>query len=187
MSMKPLCVAFALMSACLLLHPVNSATAQEPKQSTKATPPATPPPPPSQVALTAKQIDGFIAAQKDITTITKKIPAASTKPDPKIGAQLDGAAKKYGFKSFDEYDDVAGTIALVMSGIDPVTKTFLEPKEAIKREIDEVNADKAISKAQRTKMLQELNRALKDAQPIQHRGNIDLVKSYFEKIEAAVE
>ena len=57
-----------------------------------------PPPPPNQVALTAKQIEGFIAAQKDITAVTKKIPASSTKPDPKIGAQLDGAAKKYGFK-----------------------------------------------------------------------------------------
>jgi len=185
--MKPLCVAFALMSACLLLHPVNSATAQEPKQSTKATPPATPPPPPNQVALTAKQIESFIAAQKDITAITKKIPASSTKPDPKIGAQLDGAAKKYGFKSFGEFDDVAGTIALVMSGIDPVTKSFMEPKEAIKQEIVEVNADASIGKAQKAKMLQELNRALKDAQPIQHRGNIDLVKSYFEKIEAAVQ
>ena len=51
----------------------------------------------------------------------------------------------------------------------------------------EVNADTSIGKAQKAKMLQELNRALKDAQPIQHRGNIDLVKSYFEKIEAAVE
>ena len=186
--MKPFGVAFALIFACLLLHPANSATAQQqPKQSIQATPPAAPPPPPNQVALTAKQIEGFIAAQKDITAITKKIPASSTKPDPKIGAQLDGAAKKYGFKSFGEFDDVAGTIALVMSGIDPVTKTFLEPKEAIKQEIAEVNADKAISKAQKTKMLQELNRALKDAQPVQHRGNIDLVKSYFEKIEAAVE
>ena len=79
------------------------------------------------------------------------------------------------------------TIALVMSGIDPVTKSFMEPKEAIKQEIVEVNADTSIGKAQKAKMLQELNRALKDAQPIQHRGNIDLVKSYFEKIEAAVQ
>ena len=127
--MKPFCVAFALVFACLLLHPVNSATAQQqPKQSTQATPPAAPPPPPNQVALTAKQIEGFIAAQKDITAITKKIPASSTKPDPKIGAQLDGAAKKYGFKSFGEFDDVAGTIALVMSGIDPVTKHFWNPR-----------------------------------------------------------
>lgn len=186
--MKPFCVAFALIFACLLLHPINAATAQQqPKQSTQASPPATPPPSPNQVALTAKQIEGFIAAQKDITAITKKIPASSTKPDPKIGAQLDGAAKKYGFKSFGEFDDVAGTIALVMSGIDPVTKSFMEPKEAIKQEIVEVNADASIGKAQKAKMLQELNRALKDAQPIQHRGNIDLVKSYFEKIEAAVQ
>jgi hypothetical protein len=183
--MKPLCVAFALISACLLLQPVNSAMAQQPKQSTEVAPPATPPPP-SQVALSAKQIEGFIAAQKDMTAVTRKIPASATKPDPKIGAQLDSAAKKHGFRDFDEYDDVAGTIALVMSGIDPATKAFVEPKEAIKQEIAEVNADKSIGKAEKARMLQELNRAMKDVQPIQHRGNIDLVKSYFEKIEAAV-
>ena len=184
--MKPFCVAFALISACLLLHPISSAAAQQPKQSTEAPPPSTPPPLPSQVALTAKQIEGFIAAQKDMTAVTRKIPASATKPDPKIGQQLDSTAKKYGFRDFDEYDDVAGTIALVMSGIDPATKAFVEPKEAIKQEIAEVNADKSIGKAEKARMLQELNRAMKDAQPVQHRANIDLVKSYFEKIEAAV-
>lgn len=184
--MKPFWIAFVLMSACLLLHPVSSATAQQPKQRTEAAPPAGPPPAPSQVALTAKQIEGFIAAQKDMAAVTRKIPASATKPDPKIGAQLDSAAKKHGFRDFDEYDDVAGTIALVMAGIDPATKAFLEPKEAIKQEIAEVNADKSIGKAEKARMLQELNRAVKDAQPVQHRGNIDLVKSYFEKIEAAV-
>lgn len=185
--MKPLCVAFALIAACVLLHPVDTATAQQTKQSTPAAPPAAPPPLPSQVALTAKQIESFIAAQKDMTAITKRIPASVTKPDPKIGAQLDSTAKKFGFKNFDEYDDVAGTIALVMSGIDPATKAFVEPKDAIKQEIAEVNADKSIGKAEKARMLQELSRAMKDAQPIQHRGNIDLVKSYFEKIEAAVQ
>lgn len=74
-----------------------------------------------------------------------------------------------------------------MSGIDPVSKTFMEPKEAIQQEISEVTADKSIGKAQRAKMIQDLNKALQSAQPIQHRGNIELVKSYFEKIEAAVQ
>lgn len=178
--MKPSCVALALISACLLLQPGSFAAAQQATQPAQI-------PQATQVPLTAKQIEGFIAAQKDITAITKKIPASSTKPDPKIGAQLDGTAKKYGFKSFVEYDDVASTIALVMSGIDPVSKSFMEPKEAIQQEIAEVNADKSIGKAQKTKMLQDLNRALQSAQPVQHRSNIDLVKSYFEKIEAAVQ
>lgn len=189
--MKPIYVAFALASACLLLHPGNFAAAQ---QSGPSGPPAGQPPPQSgqpspqanQVALTAKQIEGFIAAQKEISAITKKIPASATKPDPKIGTQLDTAAKKYGFKSFGEYDDVANTIGLVMTGIDPVSRTFQEPPDAIRQEIAEVNADKAISKAQKAKMLQELNSALQNVQPIQHRANIELVKSYFDKIEAAV-
>ena len=68
-------------------------------------------------------------------------------------------------RSFGEFDDVAGTIALVMSGIDPVTKSFMEPKEAIKQEIVEVNADASIGKAQKAKMLQELNRASRMRNP----------------------
>jgi hypothetical protein len=178
--MKPLYVALALLGAALLFGPGGFATAQQARQ------PSQPPPQPAQVQLTAKQIEGFIAAQKEIAAVTKKLPATPTKPDPKVALQLDTAAKKYGFKNFGEYDDVAGTIALVMSGIDPVSKTFMEPKDAIQQEIAEVNADKSIGKAQRAKMLQELNQALQTVQPIQHRSNIELVKSYFEKIEAAV-
>ena len=174
--MKAFFVAFALIAAALLPYPGGFATAQQPQQASA-----------NQVALTAKQIEGFIAGQKDMAAIIKKIPASSTKPDPKIAAQLDSTAKKYGFKSFVEYDDVASTIALVMSGIDPVSKSFMEPKEAIQQEIAEVTADKSIGKAERTRMLQDLNEALKAAQPVQHRGNIDLVKSYFERIEAAVQ
>jgi hypothetical protein len=31
-------------------------------------------------------------------------------------------------------------------------------------------------------MLDELNAALKDAQPLQHRGNIELVKKYYDQL-----
>jgi hypothetical protein len=35
-------------------------------------------------------------------------------------------------------------------------------------------------------MLEELNEALKSAQPIQFPGNIELVKKYYDKIDAAL-
>jgi hypothetical protein len=171
--MKPHCWAF-LLSIVVLLQAWSPVIAQQE--------PSVP-----QVKLTAQQIEGYIAAQKDVAGLLKKLPSSpSAKPDPKIIAQLDGAAKKHGFKDFGEYDDVAANVAMIMAGIDPQTKTFQEPKEAIQQEIAEVNADKSLSKAQKAKMIESLNKALKSAQPIQHTGNIELVKRYFEKIDAAV-
>jgi hypothetical protein len=111
----------------------------------------------------------------------------SDKPDPKVQAELETIAKKHGFASFGEYDDVAANISMVMAGIDPQTKAFTEPQAAIKKEIDEVQADKSIPEKEKKQMLEELNEALKSAQPIQNPGNIELVKQYWDKIDAVLQ
>src|SRR5438045_2206079 len=74
-----------------------------PKQS--APPPAAEAPAVKQIALTEKQIQGVLAAQKDVDAITDKLPD-NAKPDPKVDAQLDAVAKKNGFASYDEYNTV---------------------------------------------------------------------------------
>jgi hypothetical protein len=144
--------------------------------------------PVKQIKLSEKQIEAFIASQKDMAAVTEKIQGAtSDKPDPKIQAELEGIAKKYGFKDFAEYDDVAANIAMIMAGIDPQTKAFMQPETAFKREIDEVTADKSIPEKEKKQMLEELNEALKTAQPIANPGNIELVKKYFDKIDAVLQ
>lgn len=141
-----------------------------------------------QIKLSAKQIEAFIASQKDMAAISEKMQNnTSDAPDPKIQAELEAIAKKHGFKDFAEYDDVAANIAMIMAGIDPQTKKFLEPQDAIKKEIAEVQADKSIAAVEKTQMLQELNEALKVAQPIQNPSNVDLVKKYYDKIEAVLQ
>lgn len=141
-----------------------------------------------QIKLTEKQIEGFIAAQKDMSAVAEKMQgSASDKPDPKIQAELEAIAKKYGFANFGEYDDVAANISMIMAGIDPQTKAFTEPQVAIKKEIEEVQADKSIPDKEKKQMLEELNEALKTAQPIQNPGNIDLVKKNFDKIDAVLQ
>src|SRR3954451_4807651 len=62
-----------------------------PLQSGRDTPPAL-----KQMALTDKQIEGVLAAQKDIESITETLPDIE-KPDLKSLAQLQAAAKKHGF------------------------------------------------------------------------------------------
>jgi hypothetical protein len=144
--------------------------------------------PVKQVKLTEKQVQSFIAAQKDLTAITDKMDGSvSDKPDPKVQADLEAAAKKHGFKDFAEYDDVAANISMVLAGIDPQTKAFLEPPAAIKKEIEQVTADKSITENDKKQMLAELNEALKSAVPIQNASNVELVKKYLDKIEAALQ
>ena len=106
------------------------------------------------------------------------------KPDPKIQAELEAAAKKYGFANFAEYDDVAANISLILGGIDAKTKKFTEPREAILKEIEEVKKDKSIPAKEKKQMLDELNEALKSAEPIKFRDNIALVTKHFDKLDA---
>lgn len=137
--------------------------------------------PVKQMKLTEKQVDGFIAAHKDMGAVVDKM--QSDKPDPAIQGQLEAIAKKFGFKDFNDYDDVASNIALLMAGMDPQTKAFTDPPTAIKREIDEITADKSMPEKERKTALDELAEAMKMAQPIQHPSNIDLIKKYYDRLE----
>src|SRR5262249_16168180 len=141
-----------------------------------------------QIKLTEKQVQGFIAAQKAMTAIGEKMEnAGSDKPDPKIQAEFEGVAKKNGFKSYAEYDDVAANISMVMAAIDPQTKEFRDAQTAIKKEIDEVNADKSISAEEKKQLLEELNESLKSAVTVQNLSNVDLVRKYYDQIDALMQ
>lgn len=145
------------------------------------------PPAVKQIQLTDKHIESFIAAQKDMGPILEKIQGAASDQLPaNIQADLEAAAKKNGFKDFAEYDEVVGNITMVMAGIDPKTKAFTEPAVAIKKEIADVAADNSIPAADKKQLLEELNEALKSVQPIQFPSNIELVKKYYDKIDAAL-
>jgi hypothetical protein len=137
--------------------------------------------PVKQMKLTEKQVEGFIAAHKDMGAVAEKM--EGDKPDPNVQKQLESIARKFGFKDFNDYDDVASNIALVMAGMDPQTKAFTDPPTAIKREIDEVTADKSMPEKERKQALDELNEAMKMAQPIQYPGNIELIKKYYDRLE----
>jgi hypothetical protein len=169
-------IAFAALVAGVFLNIAGFAAAQP------GLPPAV-----KQIQLTDKHIESFIAAQKDMGPILEKIQGAASDQLPaNIQADLEAAAKKNGFKDFAEYDEVVGNITMVMAGIDPKTKAFTEPAVAIKKEIADVTADKSIPAADKKQLLDELNEALKSVQPIQFPGNIELVKKYYDKIDAAL-
>lgn len=141
-----------------------------------------------EIKLTESQIVNFIAAQKDMAAYTEKAAKSATeKPDPKTQAELEKLAKRFGFSSFSEYDDVAATIAFVMQGVDPVTKEYVDPRITVQKEIDEVRADKSISEGEKKRKLAELNEFLKVMPPPVFGGNVMLIKKYFDKIEKALQ
>ena len=133
-----------------------------------------------QIKLTEKHIQGFMAAYEDIAKVYDG--AESDKPDPKVEAQAAAVAKKHGFASLAQYDDVSMNITMIMSGIDPQTKKFAEPPEQIKNEIAALKADKSIPEAEKKGDLAQLEAALKNAKPIQFKENIALVLKYFDQL-----
>ena len=92
-----------------------------------------------QIKLTEKHIQGFMAAYEDIAKVYDGAESDKAE-DPKMEAQAAAVAKKHGFASLAQYDDVSMNITMIMSGIDPQTKKFTEPPEQIKNEIEELNA-----------------------------------------------
>jgi len=133
-----------------------------------------------QIKLTEKQIQSFMAAYEDMAKLYDD--ANADKPDPKVEAQAAALAKKNGFASLAQYDDVLMNITMIMSGIDPQTKKFTEPPEQIKNEIVALKADKSVSEAEKKEGLTQLEAALKNARPIQFKENIALVLKYFDQL-----
>jgi hypothetical protein len=162
----------ALLSALVafaLCYP-GAATAQQPEQMQEI----------KQIKLTDKHIQGFIGAAKDMAKIYEGV--NPDKPDPKLDAQAEAVAKKNGFATLDEFENVSTNIAVIMSGIDPQTKKFTEPPEQIRKEIATLRADKSVPEAAKKQGLAQLEALVKVAKPIQFKENIALVLKYVDKL-----
>ncbi len=188
---RPLAVTFNIVcvAASIAALSTDSALAQAKggqMAPAQAAPPMGQPPAVKQIALTDKQIDGVIAAAKDMDAIEAKMPQ-NGKPDAKLVAQFEATAKKYGFASYADYNVVLANIGLVMSGIDPATKKFVGASAVIKAQIAQVQADKKMSANDKKEALADLNEALKAPEPtIENKGNIDLVVKNFDKLAAVM-
>jgi hypothetical protein len=179
----------ALSIACLAASMSlisNSPAVAQAKQQMAPAPAAQEAPPVKQIALTDKQIEGVLAASKDMDAATAKLPENAA-PDAKAMAQLDAVAKKNGFASFDDYNNVTDNIGMVMSGIDSSTKKYVGNEAVLKAQIAQIQADKKMSPKDKKEALADLNDALKNPAPaIQNKGNIDLVVKYYDKLAASM-
>ena len=165
--------------------PQQMAPPQKQAPAQAAPPQAAQAPELKQIALTDKQIESVLSAQKDMDAITDKLPD-NAPPDPKIDAKLDEVAKKYGFANYPDYATVVDNISLVLGGVDPATKKYVGTEAVIKAQIAQLTADKKMSAKDKKDALADLNEALKQKQPeVQNKGNIDLVLKYYDKLSDA--
>jgi hypothetical protein len=177
---RPLAAALALF--CLAPLPALLA----PDAALAQNQPATPDEPMKQIALTETQVQSYLAAAADIEPVLDKVPQNDSGPlDAKVLTQLDAAAKKHQFASFEDYQDVAANIGLVMDGVDPQTKKYVGADAMLKKQIAEVQADAKMAAADKKQALAELTEALKSIDPVKNAGNIDLVLKYYDKLAAA--
>src|SRR5262245_26497360 len=93
---------------------ISSGMAQGPKQ--EAAQPSF-----KEVRLTEKQVQSFIAAQKQLAPLSSKLEAQGEKADPGLQKQVEQIAKSNGFASLDEMGDVSANISIVLAGLDPQT------------------------------------------------------------------
>jgi hypothetical protein len=140
-----------------------------------------------QIQLTDDQVTHFIAAQSDLAAIASKIQAAGDKPDAGLQADLEKIAKKHGFDTFAQLDDVAANISIVMAGLDSATGNFVDPVDALKKERDEVQKDTTIPEADKKQLLDELNEAIGTTPRLQYKENVDIVKAHRAEIEKALQ
>jgi hypothetical protein len=172
-------LAAAVCIACLTVSNFLMTTDNSMAQDQAATPV-------KQMALTKKQIEGVLAAQKEMDEINEKV---SEKPKPYliVAEQLESAAKKNGFASYDEYTSVVENVSLVFAGFDPTSKKYIGSEAVIKAQIEQVQVDKNIAAEDKTEALDELNNALKSpAPPVENKGNIDLVAEYYDRLAEAM-
>jgi hypothetical protein len=71
---------------------------------------------------------------------------------------------------------------MIMSGIDPQTKKFIEPPDQIKHDIAALKADKSVPEARKKEDLAQLEAALKTSKPIAFKENIALVLKYYDTL-----
>ena len=178
-------LSIACLAAAMVSVSTGSALAQAKPAQQMAPAQAMPQQPPlKQIPLTEKQVEGVLAAAKDMDAITEKLPD-NAKPDPKVTAQLEAVSKKYGFASYDEYNNVVDNISMVLGGFDPATKKYVGTEAVIKAQMATIQADKKMSAKDKKDALADLAQALKAPEPpIQNKGNIDIVGKYYDKLAA---
>ena len=135
-----------------------------------------------QIELTDDEVSRYVGSLDDMQNAMGDVAADATEPDARTMAKLESVAKKHGFRNFDEYNNVAGNISLVVDGIDPDTKTYVGQDTLIQKGLDELKADPKMTGADKETATRDLEAQLKTIVPIKYKTHIDLVVKRYDQI-----
>jgi hypothetical protein len=136
-----------------------------------------------QVQLSEKQVQSFIEAQKDFAPLSSKLVEGGEKPDEGLKKQLEDVAKKHGFASFSEFEDVGANITIVLDGLDRASGNYTDPVEKMKKELEEIKADDSIPADDKKLAIDDLTQEISAAQPLKYKENVDIVKNHIAELE----
>jgi hypothetical protein len=136
-----------------------------------------------QIQLTDQQVAAFIAAQKDFAPLSGKLLEAGEKPDEALTKELEAVAKKHGFASFAEFEDVGANITIVLDGLDRATGAYTDPVDKMKKELEEIKADSSIPAEDKKLAIDDLTQEIAAAQPLKFKENVDVVKKHVAELE----
>lgn len=139
-----------------------------------------------QIALTDQLVTSFIAAQKDFAPLASKLVEGGESPDAALTKELEDIAKKHGFANFAEFEDVGANITIILDGLDRASGTFTDPIEKMKKELDDIKADDSIPPEDKKLAVDDLTQEIAQSKPLEHKGNIDVVKKHVAEIEALI-
>jgi hypothetical protein len=155
-------------------------------------------------ALSKQEMAGLIAAAPQMLLLKAGMPTETDAEVAELEALLETVARNHGFTNIDHFNEVTEFVSIVMTGIDPKTKAFTEPKVVLERQIGSVtqivndtekamrlmSGSEATTTAAKLKSMRELLHQLQDA----YRGtparinptSVALVKEYFDRIVVAM-
>jgi hypothetical protein len=139
-----------------------------------------------QIKLTDKHIESFIAAQKDMMAIGDKMQGAEADKLDKMQAEFENVAKKHGFASGAEYEDVANSIDVILLYVDPDTKKFTDPQVFLKKQLEDAKKNTALSEADRKRAIEEIEEDMKNVEPVKFPENIALVEKHFDRLSESL-
>ena len=139
-----------------------------------------------QLQISDKQVESFIAAQKDFAPLASKLLEGGEKPSDALIAELETVAKKHGFATFAEYEDVGANISIVLEGLDRKSGEYVDPVEKMKKELEDIKSDTSIPDEDKKLAIEDLNLEIAAAQPLKFKENVDVVKKHRDAIEKLI-
>lgn len=139
-----------------------------------------------QLELTDQMVTSFIAAQKDFAPLASKLAEGGETPDAALTKELEDIAKKHGFASFADFEDVGANITIILDGLDRSSGTYTDPVEKMKKELEEIKADASIPPEDKKLAVDDLTQEIKQAQPLKYAANIEVVKKHIAAIEELI-